>query len=110
MNIAKTLELEKTTPLEGEYNSEKFHYEVRTNVLTPQLLQRIMDIDTRPMELANALSELLVSWDIDLNGEPFPPTVGNLAKVPFGFLRTILDQIADHLRDTADEKRRAANG
>lgn len=104
MNIAKTLELEKTKKIDGEFNGVAFTFEAKTNAVTPRFMQRIADVRERPIEMANGLAGLITGWDIDMDGEPFPPTPENLADLPMDFLSYLMDQIVDAISAEAKGK------
>lgn len=93
MDIATTLE--KQADLKGEWNGEAFSFSVKVNSMTPQFLQAYKDIDDKPIGLASALSGTITAWDIDLNGQPFPPTEGNLAACPAPFLFYLVGKVSE---------------
>jgi hypothetical protein len=101
MDLKKTLGLEETDKFDGEYNGEKFTFHAKTQLLTPEFLQQLADLSTRPIEYANCLANAITEWDITMGvnaqGEaiPFPPTPHNIAKIPRDFLEYVLDVISE---------------
>ena len=95
MNLATTLELDKVSRFESEYNGEKFWFEVYEEMLTPAFLNDLKHWDDEPLACAEALARAIPRWGIDMNGEPFPPTAENLAQVPKKFLNHLLTVIVE---------------
>lgn len=95
MDLSKTLELDKVARFNGEYNGEKFWFEAKQEMLTPRFLQQVKDWDTEPIKKAQAMSEVFTDWDIDMNGEPYPPTMENLSRVPDKFLEYCLNLVVE---------------
>lgn len=92
MNIAT---LNKTARLEIEYNGQTVWFEAKTNALTPRFLDQVSNIQADVKLLAKALASVLTAWDIDLDGEPFPPTEENLLDVPTPFLTAIIEKMSE---------------
>ena len=97
MNLAKVLELDKTVRIEDEYNGEKYWFEAKAEMVTPRFLQQVKEWDADPIKKAIAMSEVITAWDIDMNGEPFPPTFENLDSLPPKFLSRLINKIAETL-------------
>lgn len=107
MNIAEAFGLDRTEPLKDvEWNGQPLLITYKPVMLeTPIVQQGLADgLSTRPMGLAEALAELLGEWDIDWNGEEYPPTVYNLARLPKEFLMYLIEKMLP------EEKAEAANG
>jgi hypothetical protein len=104
MNIAKTLELEKTTTINGEFNGSAFTFEAKTNAVTPKFMQQIADVRDRPIEMANGLASVIPSWDITWNEDEFPPSAENLSIVPIDFLSYLMEKITDVLSKSGNAK------
>lgn len=95
MDIKKVLKLDETTTFESEWNGEKFSFDARTNILTPEWLQMNTDVDEKPENLARMLANTLTNWDITMGDDPFPPTFENLRKVPKNFLWHVISKISE---------------
>lgn len=92
MNITT---LNKTQRIDGEWNGEKFWFECKTNALTPKFLASFTSLQTDPMELAAALADVITAWDLDADGEPFPPTKDNFASMPVDFLAYMIERMSE---------------
>lgn len=92
MNIST---LNKTARLEIEYNGEKVWFQCKTNALTPRFLDQVSNIQTDVKLLAKALASVVTEWDINLDGQPFPPTEENLLDVPTPFLTTMIEKMTE---------------
>lgn len=108
MNIKTALQLDKSVTIAGEYNGERFSFTAMTNVITPRFLQRINDANERPIEFAAALAEIIPEWDLDMEGEPFPPTAENLAILPTDFLAHLFNLITGELKNQQQSTASAA--
>jgi hypothetical protein len=101
MDLKKVLDLDKTEKFNGEFNGEKFTFHAKSQMLTPEFLQQLADLSTKPIEYANAMSGVITEWDITMgkdakgNPIPYPPTFDNIKKIPREFLEYILDVIAE---------------
>jgi hypothetical protein len=95
MNLAIALELDKVTRFDDEYNGHKYWFEAKAEMVTPRFLQQVKEWDADPIKKAIAMSEVITAWDIDMNGEPFPPNAENLSRTPNKFLDRMLDKIAE---------------
>jgi len=94
--------LNRTAPLAIDYCGEKFTVNVFTDRLTPQrgteLTRRVeKDAEESHNFTALILSELLESWDVTKDGEPYPPTYENLQGVPFTLLQHLYDKVSSWL-------------
>jgi hypothetical protein len=58
-----------------------------------ELRQALDDEDTTAM--AELLSGLIDSWDIDADGEPFPPTAENLKLAPADFTAALVECVLE---------------
>jgi hypothetical protein len=92
MNIAKALK-EEIKSVEGNYNGETFTVDVNVNTVTPRLMQRFADSRSTPIEMANALADVIKNWDIDMDGNPFPPSAATLSILPMEFVTYLLDLV-----------------
>jgi hypothetical protein len=109
MNLKEALELENSKTVPGEYKGNPFTLEIRTNIITPRFMQQLADVTARPIEMANMLADVLKSWDIDMEGEPFPPTAKNHSIVPIDFLTLVFELITNSITEK-EAKAEAANG
>lgn len=110
MDLTKALNLDETVTFNDEYNGESFSFTAKKNVLTPLLLQTFSDVQTRPIGQAEILASVITEWTIDMAGEPFPPTVENLSKVPTEFLWQVFNKIAESWSGNDADKKKSANG
>src|SRR4051812_13921151 len=94
MNIAKTLK-EDIRTVTGTYNGESFTVDVNVNTVTPRLMQRFADSRSTPIEMANGLADVIKGWDIDMDGNPFPPSAATLSILPMDFVTYLLDLVTD---------------
>lgn len=110
MNIQKTLAtLDETVTVDGTWNGETFTMEVRKNALTPKIAQRFADVSTQPIQMAMAISDIVSSWTIDLDGEEFPTTVENLAILPIDFLNYVVETITEVLVGKSKKQEKLAS-
>jgi hypothetical protein len=113
--------LMKTADVTAVYNGFTFKLEVWTEKMTPsykvRLIQLLMDSaeaeaeqtgdsDGQPEknrapqikdEHAVMLADLIKSWDVVLNGEPFAPSYDNLIKLSFQCLAVLTREISTFL-------------
>ncbi len=77
---------EKRAKLVFDLDGEKVTAEYYPHKMTPEYrsrLTRVMDDATEVDEGdARMLSDILISWDVEANGQPFPPTYDNLLRAP----------------------------
>ena len=95
MDLTKALELDKVSRFDSEYNGEKFTFSAKSEMLTPAFLDNLKEWDAKPLACAEALSGIITEWDIEMNGQPYPPTAENLAQVPKKFLNFLLSEIVE---------------
>lgn len=108
MNIAK--QVEQTRRFNGEWKDATFWFEARENCLTPSLMQDFKDFTDKPLSMASGLAGVLTAWDIDWNGEPFPPTTENLAKLPIEFLTYVMERISESWSGNGQTPSASASG
>jgi len=108
MNIAEITESFVT--LSSEYKGHKYQVEVYDNALSPQIMQCFQDVKEKPIEFATALSKIIKGWDIDMNGEPFPPNFENLSKCPADFLGHILELVSENWQGKSQTSEQSASG
>lgn len=106
----------KTALFEKEWESESVWFYAKEKSLTPKVMQSFADIQTRPLAIAEGLTDILTTWSITLEKESpeqpsasfvsdFPPTAENLARLPVDFLTFILETIGEAWQ--GDEKKAA---
>jgi hypothetical protein len=98
--------LEKTRTLPVDYFGDTFHVTYKPDELS--FLKEKERQEAEASQAANAdddeekppsidaaentikrLSNVLVSWDLVMNGEPFPPTFVNLTRIPYAMMGRI---------------------
>jgi hypothetical protein len=94
MNLAKALDLEKVTRFNDEINGEKFWFDAKDELMTPEFLNQLDNWDTDHLGCCKAMASIITDWDVEMDGEPFPPTAENFAKVPKKFSAHIINTIA----------------
>lgn len=66
-------------------NGRFYKYKVSPQYLAT--LKKMEDEGTEPDEIGwKIISDSIESWDMDVEGQPFPPTVDNLKQVPVVYL------------------------
>ena len=95
--VKKTFDY-KYTDAEGKEAVEKIEIEFYAKSLTPAFLDSLMQYEERKdsQAIASHLAKNLVGWNLDWNGEPFPPTAENLSEVcDFEFLMQIVTAMTE---------------
>lgn len=94
-NIAKTAE--KTIDLSFDYEGENIEIKVKPNVMTPAFGKQLeqSDLTSSHESAVTLVKTAVVDWNLDWNGEPFPPTPENIANCPYGFLTKILTKLTE---------------
>ncbi len=100
MNIAELLELDRAESREAEWNGKTFDIRFYPARLTsPAVVQGIHEgLNGYPLRLADGLAVLLESWDLDWNGEPFPPNPFNLSLCPWEFVVYLADLMTPEVK------------
>ena len=76
-----------------------FHY--NPNIITVEKAQQLADGN---VELTDMLAEVLIDWEVVMvEGEPFPPTAENIAKLPVTLMRKIMRIVRDNTGEFDDE-------
>lgn len=102
----------KQTSLVVEFNDEVINLQILPLKLTPayraklQKLSRAQDKEDARDADAELVADLVESWDVVNNGEPFPPTYENLRLVPLALLACIATEILEHVGKLAAPKPR----
>lgn len=77
-----------------DVQDEQVVFSYDRNMLTTRLLADAQASDD-VLLLARLLAEILVGWDVtDNDGDPYPPTIENLAALPLDLLRQLLLEIS----------------
>ena len=116
MNIAsEILEVEREisfdfTNSKGSKSTVKAF--VAENSLTPKVFRALRKLEeNKDVDgLTSALAEIYKRWDIDINGEDFPPTVENLEGLPFDFLTSMVEAVAEGWAGKSTTATKSLNG
>lgn len=108
MNIGTVID--KTVDITFEYNGESVTMQVREESLSPQFEQGLRDTIDRPIAAAETLVSVITGWDIDYNGEPFPPTLDNLKILPVSFYEATIAAIGEMFAGKLKKSEPSANG
>lgn len=95
--IKKTFDY-KYTDATGADAAEQIEIEFYAKSLTPAFLDALMQYEERKdsQAIAAHIAKNLVSWNLNWNGEPFPPTIENLTEVcDFEFLMQIVTTMTE---------------
>jgi hypothetical protein len=89
----------KRAKLKIQYDGEDVNFEIYPHKLTPEYraqLQKLAREASEPESRdadAVMVADLLSSWDVLLDSQPFPPTYENLQQIPVALLATIAAEI-----------------
>lgn len=108
MNIAALVS--DTTDITFSYRGEDITATFLTDCLSPDFLQGLKDMEDTPVEIARVLGDALQSWNIDWDGESFPPTFENLRKLPFDFHTALANTIAETWTGKSQTPSESGNG
>ena len=78
-----------------------FDREAMTPYLLSQMQTRLNDGDV--MAVATMLSEIIMDWDVTLEGQPFPPTPENVGQLSVSALASLSRRIGDEAVPTSEE-------
>ena len=94
MDLAKLKK--KNIKRKFEYEGEKINYEIKGGFLTPSFIHVLSNLqqDANLKGLAEEMAKAIVSWDIDWNGEEFPPTFENLYNLDMDFVNALLEDMS----------------
>lgn len=91
---------EKTVKLEIKFADEVIKAEYRPYKMTPTFRTVLIGLDKENgvgeknrVAVVEMLSQMLASWDVETNGEPYPPTYDNLVEVPVEILGAVADAV-----------------
>lgn len=95
---------EKTSKLQVKFADEVINAEYRPYKMTPKFRALLIGLDKdggigegNKVAVAEMLSQMLASWDVETNGEPYPPTYENLVDVPVEILGAVADAVWNDL-------------
>jgi hypothetical protein len=94
-NIARTAQ--RTIPVVFIYDDETIEVKVKPNAMTPAFAKEIEAVQKESQHdmVVKLVSSVVVSWNLEWDGEDFPPTESNLSKCPYDFLGQILEKITE---------------
>ena len=97
MNIAKVNERIVSMPIEWENENgemETVNVRVKLNKVTMAVLTKLQSVRENIEAIAVVLAGIVDGWDLDFNGEEFPPTAENIANsVPDAFVLKIVERM-----------------
>lgn len=95
--LKKSFDYKFTAP-DGSEAFEPIEIEFYEKCLTPAFIDSLTKYEERrdSVEIAKHLSKNIVSWNLDWDGEPFPPTIENLTEIcDFDFLMQLVTAISE---------------
>lgn len=93
MDLTKALKLNETVRIDDEINGEKYWFEVKKHALTPEFRQQVADLDNRPIEIAHAMADVVVAWDLEIDEKPILPDFSTFKRTPQPFINHMLSKI-----------------
>lgn len=91
MKLLPTLTKDAAT-FSFDWNGETVQFTAKRNALTPKLMKRFTDLEKDPMQMAYALADILVSWDIE---DVDCKDAEALANLPVDFLSLLIEKIGE---------------
>ncbi len=108
--------LEKTVAITFDFpndlgEKEGIELTVKEHSLTPRILTTMQELAKNEdvTELPVVLAQIVTNWSIDADGEPFPPTLENLNKLPVNFLAAMAEAVAGVWAGNAPKPNPSAN-
>lgn len=109
MNIAKLAE--KTETLRFSWEGEEIEIEFFANALTPTFVHEISLAQKEgDLKLLSKVAEKIRKWNLDYNGEPFPPTPSNFETLPVHFVTHITEAIFEVWGGNVQKPTKLASG
>lgn len=108
MNIGTVID--KTVEIEFEYKGELVKMEIVEEAMTPGFSQSLQDVDKNPIELASAFASVTKDWNIDYNGEPFPPNLENFKRLPMSFYEKAMEALGESFAGKQQTSSESVNG
>lgn len=94
--------MEKVIEVEVVWFGEKIAMGIRPGVWTTErlvsMLAPMADTDADRIRNAEAIADTIAWWDITEDGERWPVTAENVAKLPQGLITAIPDALAEKVR------------
>lgn len=91
---------EKTSKLQVKFADEVINAEYRPYKMTPKFRALLIGLEAdggigegNKVAVAEMLAQMVAGWDVESNGEPYPPTYDNLVDVPVEILGAVADAI-----------------
>lgn len=106
MNIAKAIDREET--LTFDWESEPVEIRFKPNTVTAELAVTLENLNT-VAELIERLAPIVSGWNLDWNGELFPPNAENMSKVPASFIREMFQRMAEVWSGNGQKPRKLAS-
>ena len=91
MKLLPTLTKETAT-FEIDWRGNPVQFTASRDGLSPRLMKRFTDVEKDPMQMAYALSDILVSWDIEDVDCKDPEA---LAPLPVEFLSKLIEKVGE---------------
>ena len=98
MNLAALLS--QTVSLKIHFSGDVVNAEYLPHKMTPKFRAFLIGLDNgveigeaQKDSAAQMAAEMLASWDVDYDGQPFPPTYDNLLTVPIELLSAVVRAI-----------------
>lgn len=120
MNFAKTKERVLTKTFDWKYNDidgqeavESVTFSYFEKCLTPAFMDSLSQFEqTRnASHIGQQLSEAITEWDLDWNGEPFPPSFENLTtKCDVDFVMELVNQMSESFSGNGQTPSVSQNG
>lgn len=95
MDLTKALNMDAVTRFHGEINGEKFWFDAKEEMVTPLFQEQLQNWDKDPRACAQALTDIIVDWDIEQDGKKVEITVETLIRIPKKFHTYCLNQIIE---------------
>lgn len=98
LNLATLLS--QTVLLPIPFGDDVINAEYKPHKMTPKFRAFLINLDNgaglgeaQKDSAAQMAAEMLASWDVDYDGQPFPPTYDNLLTVPIELLSAVVRAI-----------------
>ena len=110
--IDETVDVSFTFTHESTGKIGEINARVKKEFLTPAYGQMLVDFESNSdfLSVARELSYVATDWDMDYNGEPFPPTFENLRRLPMNFLAAFIRAITEQWAGKQKMSKASGNG
>lgn len=106
---------EKRTPRSFEFAGEPVNIEILPHKITPEYRSKLAALakkaeaedgaeetqEEREQD-AQMVSDLMPAWDVQVQGEPFPPTYENLLQVPCTLLGRVASEVMEVIKELSN--------